>query len=418
MSWLDWNRGRSVRVPVVDDAGVLWVGDRRAVGAGTVRLLRASRGGWEQLWSGGSPTGREPEPDAKYRLRRAGSGRVAGRPVTIVEAVLLSDSTVRERVFLDDAPAWCSAGRPRRHGHGDPLGRVPGDLGARPGGRAARDPARALSPGAGDPPGGFRAAPLPGAGTGRARLRPGGPLPAARRRRAALLQRRGVRVVVFEQRGRLDCGRRCPRAGHRSRPTGAGSGRPHAGRDDRGVGGLGRRLHLRDRRSRGRRSSRSWRRSPLGGARAWSRVTDLVCAPSGGADRSAQGAAGRQAARRRDLRMRRRSRSDAPPQTPWSMRCSSAYSEALSRTGQRLAEAPGGVDARAVGGEEVRRAWPRHRASSIQRCSRVVLVGYRVCCRTRSPWACCPGSAGGATRDHTAPVAIVEPSWASVDEAP
>jgi len=103
VSWLDGNRGRSVRVPVVDDAGVLWVGDRRAVGAGTVRLLRASRGGWEQLWSGGSPTGREPEPDAKYRLRRAGSGRVAGRPVTIVEAVLLSDSTVRERVFLDDA---------------------------------------------------------------------------------------------------------------------------------------------------------------------------------------------------------------------------------------------------------------------------------------------------------------------------
>ncbi len=103
VSWSERGGRRSVIVPVVDDAGVLWVGDRRAVGAGSTRLLETPRGGWEELWSGaptdegGSGTG------GKYVLRIGGSTTVAGRPATTVEAVLLADATVRERVHLDDA---------------------------------------------------------------------------------------------------------------------------------------------------------------------------------------------------------------------------------------------------------------------------------------------------------------------------
>ncbi len=101
--WRDGRGLRQVRIPVVDDAGVLWVGDGRAVGAGPVRMLRAPDGGWEELWNGDAHAGRDPRAAAKYRLRAAGRAVVAGRATTLVEVVAIADSAVCERVFLDEA---------------------------------------------------------------------------------------------------------------------------------------------------------------------------------------------------------------------------------------------------------------------------------------------------------------------------
>lgn len=102
VSWTDGRSRRSLTVPVVDESGVLWMGERRAVGSGPVRLLRASHGDWETLWSEAVPAGSEPDAGAKYRLVAAGPTVVAGRAATVVDVVLLSDSTVRERVSIDD----------------------------------------------------------------------------------------------------------------------------------------------------------------------------------------------------------------------------------------------------------------------------------------------------------------------------
>ena len=70
-------------------------------------------------------------------------------------------------------------------------------------------------------------------------------------------------------------------------------------------------------------------------------------------DRSATGYDVVSVTPRRRRRMRLRSRSDAPPHTPCSMRYSSAYSRHSARTGQSSHTCSRAIDAEAVGREEL-----------------------------------------------------------------
>ena len=102
-------------------------------------------------------------------------------------------------------------------------------------------------------------------------------------------------------------------------------------------------------------------------------------------------------ARRRCLRMRRRCRSELPPQTPWSMRCSRAYSRHVSLTGQVGADPLGDLDADAVAREEGGR---RLVAGSCPPPS------SRCRCRSdpRGAFLCAPRDAGSGSGLHQGPI--------------
>ena len=287
------------------------------------------------------PSPRSPPPSTAAAAgpawhRRAGSAGAASSPSSPAPPPARRGRRHRRRpsdVLRPPIEAVAAGdGRRRHRGPATARGRAGARAAAAPGGRRRR--AGTSCP--------------RGCASTTARPRSGRTSPPTRARRAVIVFRGGVvrhRLrLVARRRGRG--ARRAHRRGHRG----------HRGRAGRRGHGILDRVQRGVRRAR-RRSSPATERPARGRPAGWSGRGGTVLPVVG--TRVGAGEVPAATAMRRRLAMRRRSRSEHPPQTPWSMRFSRAYSRHGLCTGQVAQMRAGGVDPGAVGREEDRRAGRR-----------------------------------------------------------